>query len=218
MTSPGYKAGPLVIPFTFQVRLIWALANGRQSTNVLHCIVADGLSASTTLATLVFDQIKADALTDTYLENINTAAALQRIDIRDIRTKSQSIFEAGGAAAPGTGGGNALPDEVALVVTLRTALAGPAHRGRVYLSGFDDSTLTAEGHATPGLTGAAQDWVGRVGGILSANGMALGVGHRGHDAYTNAKGNTVDAELPGTDLVTSVIVRDNVFDSQRRRK
>jgi hypothetical protein len=216
--TPGYIAGPLVIPLTFQLRLIWQLANGKVATNVLHAIVADGTDPSVAMANTILGNLVADAATDTYLAFLTTTTALQFIDIRDIRTPAQAAFQSTGPAAPGTGVLHALPEEVALVCTLRTALAGRAHRGRVYLSGFDASGLTAEGHATPGLTAAAQAFVEQLALYMAGEGLALGVGHRGHAEYVNAVGNTVAAEAAGTDLVTQVVVRDNVFDSQRRRK
>ena len=48
--------------------------------------------------------------------------------------------------------------------------------------------------------------------------IQMAIGHRGHAEYTNAKGVTVPEELPGSDLVSTISIRDNVFDSQRRRK
>jgi hypothetical protein len=218
MSSPGYIAGPLVIPETVQVRLKWFLPNGRTATNVFHGIVADGFANSVIACNFVYGAIAAWGDIDTYFDFLASTTSFLGVDIRDIRTPAQSIMESDGAAVPGTGTGNALPEEVSLVCTLRTALAGRAHRGRTYLCGFDDSTLDAQGHAVSGLTASAQALVEQVQVGMTAAGIAMGVGHRGHAEYVNEKGATVAAELPGTDLVTQIRVRDNVFDSQRRRK
>lgn len=218
MSSPGYHHGHLLIPNTLQIRLRWTLPNGKFAHNVLHGIVDGGLDNSVLLANSIYDAIAGSGETTTYLDFLSSETSLDFVDIRDVRTENQTLYQSEGAALPGTGTGNALPEEVSLVVTLRSALAGPAHRGRVYLTGFDDSVLDVDGHCVSGCATAARNFVVAISGALLANGVALGIGHRGHDEYTNSAGNTVLAELPGTDLVTSILVRDNVFDSQRRRK
>ncbi len=218
MSSPGYIPGPLIIPLTWQVRLVWTLPNGRQASNVLHAIVPDGSPPDEANATALFDDIAAATETTTYFAFLKTTTALQFIDIRDLRTESQALVQSTSAAVPGTGTGNALPEEVALVVSLRTALAGRAHRGRTYLTGFDDTALDANGHAVAGLTAAAADWMTALKDSMLGLGMTLGIGHRGHAEYVNPKGATIAAEAAGTDRVLTCVVRDNVFDSQRRRK
>jgi len=218
MASPGYIAGPLIIPLTFQMRLLWTLPNSKTATNVLHLIVPDGTVNSQALADALYDGIVGFGDTAPYLAYLSSETSLVGVDVRDIRTASQALFQSTGLATAGTGGGNALPEEVSLVVTLRTALAGRAHRGRIFLTGFDDSTLDVNGHADATFVLTTLAFVAGIVAIIGENGMDLGVGHRGHAEYINAKGATVAAEAAGTDRVTNVIVRDNVFDSQRRRK
>lgn len=53
--------------------------------------------------------------------------------------------EEGAVNHPGTAAGNSLPQEVAEVVTLRTAAAGPSGRGRMFLPPVEVSHLTAAG-------------------------------------------------------------------------
>jgi hypothetical protein len=218
MPTPGYVPGPLVIPLTVQLRLNWVLPNSRTATNVLHAIVDPTFVLTQVIVDNVFDDISSDATTTTYMAFLAGTTALQFIDARDLRVAEQALIQSTGVAVSGGGSGMALPEEVALVCTLRSALAGRAHRGRVYLTGFDSSAIDADGHAVSGLTAAAQAWVAALSIRMEAQGLALGIGHRGHASYVNSRGDTVPAELAGTDLVTAAIVRDNVFDSQRRRK
>jgi len=219
MPSPGYIPGKLVIPATFQVRLLWQLPNSRAATNVLHAIVPDGLVNSQGLADALFGTIAGDGTTAGYFAFLSSQTALQAVDIRDLRTESQGLFQSTPGAVPGGGVANALPEEVALVCTLRSDLAGRAHRGRIYLTGFDASSIDAQGHAVAGLTLAAELWVNSaLLGSFNFVGMTMAIAHRGHNAYVNKLGNTVPAEATGSDRVTQTIVRDNIFDSQRRRK
>jgi len=218
MSSPGYIAGPLVIPLTWQVRLAWILPNGRLATNVLHAIVPDGGTPGSDTCNAIFDDIAAATETTAYFAFLAATTALQFLDIRDLREPELALVQSTSAAVPGTGTLHALPEEVSLVCTLRSALAGRAHRGRIYLTGYDASAIDTAGHAVAGLTAAATAWVNMVKETFLGHGIAMGIGHRGHAEYVNAKGQTVAAEAPGTDLVTSALVQDNIFDSQRRRK
>src|SRR6266699_4069889 len=213
MPSPGYIPGPLVIPDTLQVRLLWILPNGKASTNVLHATSLGIFGLAEINA--VFGDVKLDARTTTYLAFLAATTALQAMDIRDLRAANFPLIQSDTPAAAGTGIGNALPEEVSLVVTERTALAGRAHRGRVYLTGFDDSAIDAAGHAVAGLTAAALGFVQAVSDAMAANGLVLSIGHRGHAAYVNAAGNPVPAEAAGSDPVETLVVLDNIFDSQR---
>ena len=105
----------------------------------------------------------------------------------------------------GTGTGSVLPPQVAVCVTLRTALAGPSNRGRFYLPATLDTTL----ESNTGRMAAAS-----VTQLVGALGNAF----------------TLYAGSPGT---PQVIVRSkthhnaqnatryevgNVFDTQRRRR
>lgn len=217
MPSPGYIPGPLVIPNTVQVRLMWNLADGSFASNVLHAQKA-GVLVDQTMADDLYTNITGAAGFAAYMDLLSSDVSLLRVGIKDLDTANQVEWESSAAASPGTGVGNALPEEVALVVTLRTNLAGRAHRGRVYLGGFIVTTCTAQGKATGALTAAAATFIQNVSDAMDALGLQFGVAHRGHAEYVNARGVTVPAELPGTDPVQAVIVRDNQFDSQRRRK
>lgn len=218
MTSPGYIPGPLVIPLTFQIRLLWALPNGVLATNVLHAIVPDDLVNSQAVVDDLYNAIAAEGTTATYFAFLAPGTSLVGLDIRDLRTADQAAFQSGAAATVGTGILDALPESTALVVTLRSGLAGRAHRGRIYLTGYDASATTSTGRAAAAMATAALAWIDAIIGLMGARFMDLGIGHRGHAEYLNRHGVTVPAEAAGTDRVLSTTVRDLVFDSQRRRK
>lgn len=218
MSSPGYVNGPLVIPDTLQVRLLWTLANGRAATNVLHAIVAGETHTSLALANALFDEIAALAELTSYAGYLSADTNLTHVDVRDVRAEHLGLFESEGAPVPGTSGDSALPEEVAFVISLRTGLTGPAHRGRIYLTGIAANALDTAGHADAGFVAAALAFVQAVNGVFIANGLTLAVGHRGHASYTNRVGHTVEAEPAGSDPVLTIAARDNIFDSQRRRK
>lgn len=84
-------------------------------------------------------------------------AALVRVGVRDWRTAHQPEFRDTAPQVTGAGVGDMLPAQLAICVTLRTALAGKSFRGRVYLGGFlethNDAASRVSAAATAGVLG-----------------------------------------------------------------
>src|SRR5512138_3849544 len=137
MVDQGRIPGAIIIPNCVQVRLIWTLPNTKTVYNVLHGSVAGGFSATTAVADAVFTALKANAGWTSWKARVNSGVALFGLDLRDLRTPNMPIVASTTGSSAGTGAGTALPPGDAFVVTLRTANAGRAFRGRVYLPGLD---------------------------------------------------------------------------------
>src|SRR5689334_15918544 len=137
MSDPGRIPGAVVIPNCVQVRLIWTLPNTKTVYNVMHGSVAGGFVATSSVAESIFTALKAAAGWTSWKARVNSGVSLIGIDLRDMRVANQATFQGTSGASAGTGAGTALPPGDALCVTLRTALAGRAYRGRVYLPGLD---------------------------------------------------------------------------------
>jgi hypothetical protein len=218
-SSPGYIRGKLVIPATCQVKLDWQLPNGKLASNVLHAIVPDSFTFVQSDVDDVFNGIGASTGWSELNPFLHTDTRLLGVEIKDLREADLPSVPSTAPAANGTSTANALPEGVALVVSLLTAKAGRSNRGRVYLGGFTDDATDSAGHAVDGLVTAAQDFILAVQAAMTAKNFELAIGHRGHDPYTSpATGQTVLAEAPGSVPVTGVVVKDPIFDSQRRRK
>lgn len=194
---------PLVIPSTVLVRLIWGYGGAPSAINVLAFRKLDGTAV---------DQGKADAV-DAAIKSAHTssglralqigAVELQKASIRDISAPNLPEFIGSGASQGGTQtGGKQLPPQVALVVTLRTAKAGKAYRGRCYVPLWGDSALAAGGVATAAATTAAKAFVDAVDSGLTPLGYDLTVASR---------------KLLTNELVTTTQVRDATWDTIRRR-
>lgn len=104
----------------------------------------------------------------------------------------------------GSGPNNACPNEVACVVSLRTAVAGRRTRGRMYLPPFSTVTLTNQARWLPSVTGA----------IATAAATMLGSFTSGAETF-----DAVVASATGS-LLTPVIATavGDVPDAQRRRR
>lgn len=217
MPDLGRIPGGQVITAGVQVRLVWTLANTKTAYNVLHGSVAAGFASTTTVAQAVFAAILAAAGWTNWRPHISTLNSFAGVDIRDMRGLNNPIAASTGGAVAGTGAGGALPPGDALVVTLRTALAGRANRGRVYLPGLDQSAMAAGGVAAAGTMTDAAGFITAVQTAMNGQGIALGIGNPERNLYTGTTG-AVHAHRPsGIVPVTSITVRNAIIDHQRRR-
>lgn len=218
MADPGHIAGPIVIPNCVEVDLRWELANAKVVHNVLHGIVAGGFAATSTIAEAIRTAITSGAQWTNYAAELNSAVSLLAVALRDLRTANEPLVDSTGAPVSGTAAVKALPPEVALAVTLRTANAGRAFRGRVYLPGFDSSAMNADGTATAGCLTDAQAFVAHVQAGMAASGVTMAIAQPARAAYTGPRSGVAHAARAANAVpVTAILVRDAVFDSQRRR-
>lgn len=216
--DPGRIPGPQIIPNTVEVVLNWELPNGKVVHNVLHGRVAGGFSATAGVAEAIRAAITSGGDWTGYAAQLNDGVSLLGVSLRDLRAANMPLVDSTGVAAAGTATGDALPPEVALVVTLRTAFAGRGFRGRVYLPGFDTASLDPDGTATAGAISAARTFVQHVQSALTASGITLGIAQPARQAYTSPRtGAAIPARSATIVDVTNIVTRNDVFDSQRRR-
>lgn len=197
----------LVVANAAQLRLIWSLGGSLYALNIMG-VVANAVPITQAITNTIGTAIKSSFTSSALSASISTQVSLVNIGLRDIRTANTAEFLDSGAAVPGTLAGDLLPPQTALCVTLRTAQAGRSFRGRVYLCGF--------GEAVSGSTGAFTTLASPVNFItaLKANlvtsGMDLGVLSRPRFAPLPPSAGFVTP-------VTSIVLRDSVWDTQRRR-
>lgn len=218
LSDLGAVSGKIIIPSCVQVHIIWTLTDGKTARNVLGLRVASNYTPTPTSADLIRAQLVTGANWSTYASFLAPGTVLTRVDLRDMRAVDQPFVSSTGAAAPGVSTGTALPSEVAAVVTLRTNLTGPGNRGRVYLPGFATNALGAGDVIASGAMTAIAGFVTNI-----TNGMAAAPGEwvlmqKPRAGYTSPITGTVfPARAAGTISLASKIVRDNHWDSQRRR-
>lgn len=217
LSDPGHIGGPVVIPNAVKVMLLWQLGNGVIARNVLGGIVGSFTTASSTVAETIRAAIAGSGNMPAMLAVIAPTASFLGIDLQDIRQPNQPVFRSTGAAIPGTATGTELPAEVALVLTLRTALTGRAFRGRYYQPGFSSASLGAGGVATSATVTALQNFRFSIQAGINAAGLSWGLLQPARAAYTGSSGTQHPARSAHIEPVTGWVVRDNHWDSQRRR-
>lgn len=149
MSPPQFLAG------SAWVTLYWTY-NAQLAVTRLGMQVLGGITFSQGLADSLGGVAKG-AFT-THLQPLMPGnVALVRLGVRDWRTANQPEYRDTAPQVTGSGVGDMLPSQLAVCVTLRTALAGKSYRGRVYLGGFlethNDAASRVSTAATAGVLG-----------------------------------------------------------------
>ncbi len=208
----------LVIPSAVQVRLKWTLGTG-QGMNVLGATFATLPPDFQTLANTLGAAVKTGFSSSGMAALCPANVSLNKVGVRDISTANKAEFEDTAAAVLGTAAVELLPVHEAVCVTLRTASAGPSFRGRVYLSGWDEASNDGQGHIEAVAMTAAAAFITAIKNAMSASGLTMAVLSAPTDARVIAP--TPQITIPGkpgfATPVTVVQVRNNLWDTQRRR-
>lgn len=190
------------------MRLIWSLGGQLYALNVLGVVNAGGIAITQALTNTIGTAIKSALTSSAHAASIHTTVALANIGLRDIRTANTAEFLDSGGAVAGTAAGDLLPPQTAFCITLRTAQAGRSFRGRVYLPGYGESVNTAAG----ALVGAGSSvaFVVAIQAALVTSSLNLGVLSRPNALRVPPSAGFITP-------VTSIVARDLVWDTQRRR-
>lgn len=219
---------PLVIANCVQVRLLWSI-HSQLGVNVLHGIVPSGFVVNQAVVNTLGSAIKS-AFTAQLAIWCPPTTSLVRVGLRDLRQANQTEYLDTGAAVPGVSVGEGLPGSVAMCITLRTALSGKSHRGRVYLGGFSEEANLTTGTADPSSTTQALAFMTSVDTAFDSSQITLAVASRPAEAYVVTKtinhndGSTTtetiergNARAGSAQPVTAMQSRAAIWESQRRR-
>jgi len=217
LLDPGAIGGPKIIPQTAEISLVWGTASGKFALNILDGLYSGPYAGTVAQATAIHTALTTGAGWTGLAAHIAPTASLTAVRIRDLNVAGSPILQSTSAPAPGTSSGSELPDEVAVVVTKRTALVGPQNRGRIYVPGWATTALGAGNTVAAAAVTALGAWANLISGALSNQGYVHVIGHPARQAYVGSTGTSHAARPAGTVPVTSVAVRDNHWDSMRRR-
>jgi hypothetical protein len=217
LSDPGAIGGPKLVPSCAEITIAWDLAGGKTGHNVLHGRYTGAFAGTVAQANTIIAALVAGSPATNLASHLAPPAALVRVSIRDVNSANQALITSTGPGLVGTGTGNALPNEVALVITEHTALAGRANRGRMYIPGWSTAAVAADNTALAAVITDLQAWANIVQNALNAAGYQLVIGQPARNAYIGSTGTSHPARPAGSVPVTSLFVRDNHFDSQRRR-
>lgn len=200
----------LIVAQAAQLRLIWALSGQLYALNVLGVVNAGSVAITQALTNTLGAAIKTGFTNSAHNANVSTTVTLVNIGLRDIRTANTAEFLDSGGPVAGILASELLPPQVALCITLRTAQAGRSFRGRVYLCGYAEGDNTIGGVVIPATLAPSVAFIVAIQAALVANGLNLGVLSRPAPTLPVPRAGFVTP-------VTSIVCRDAVWDTQRRR-
>jgi len=175
-----------------------------------------GVQPTQAIANTVGAAIKAAFTSSTLNTYIHNGTSLTKVGLRWIGAPAYPEYEDSGAAVVGAASANALPKQVALVATIRTGFVGKSYRGRMYIGGWGVIANDPTGVASAAAMAAAQAFAVAVQTALAGSGYVLGVGSRAQYAMPLADP-PVQTKAAFFNPATSILVRDSMWDTQRRR-
>lgn len=219
-SDPGAIGGFVHVPQCAQVTIHWTLTDGKRAHNVLYGRYSGPFAGSVAACNSIKASLVAGATWTALAAHLATGTALAAVTLRDVNPTDGSgvLISSDSAATPGTSSGTALPSEVAAVITKRTAKAGKQNRGRIYVPGWATTALgPIDVIASPAVT-ALQNWANIIGSAMVTAGYTHVLGQQARAAYVSPiTGTSFPARAAQSVDITALVVRDNTWDSQRKR-
>jgi hypothetical protein len=197
--------------------LIHFSLHGRPQLSVFHLEYSLAGPLNPNIADTIYDAAVGGSLLPAYLAQAGTHLSINGVEVIDIRSADNPGIQSTGAPVAGTNPSNPSPDQVAIVVTLRTGKTGRSHRGRSYVAGWTSAAVAPDGTIAPAAQNAALSYVQAW--ALAASGVPAVLAIRSpalpdrpaHD------GTTLPAKPFELTQVLSFDMRDTIFDTNRRR-
>lgn len=215
-TDGGKIKGAQAVPNTIEIQIKQTGANGKPANFTVHGQYATTPPSLTTLATALWNSISG-AWGTNLAPQMHPNAQITAVWVRDMANVNNPIVVGSGAAVVGTGTGSALPAEVCIVITENIIKRGKGLKGRMYLSGFVDSASSTAGQISAAGMSAAGGFATALFAAIQAQSLTPCVAEVHRQAYTGLTG-TPHLDRPAAPVgVTQYVVRNNEFDTQRRR-
>lgn len=213
----GQLGGKKVIPNCVEFRLTYLVTAGPVFFSVCHARIPAATAVNTALADNLATALNPFFTSSLLATFVPTTVRIGLNDVRDLRAPDLPLIPTTVSLPAGTSASPALPPEVSLVATLRTANAGRQNRGRVYVAGLAQNASVSAGVATDPARLAVQAYITGLRTACTSAGLTLAIGQVHRQEYTGITG-TLHPDRPANVVdVTAVVCRDVRFDSQRRR-
>lgn len=217
LSDPGHIAGPVVIPSCAQITVNWQTASGRPAHNVLYGRYSGAFAGNVAQANAIMAALTSGGPWTTLAAFLATTGGISGVSIRDVNTPNAPIITSTSAAVPGSSASPEMPDEVSAVITLRTAFTGPSYRGRMYIPGWATNALATGNVIAAAAVTALNSWGGTIANALIAGTYTWVLGQPARAQYTGSTGRVHPARAAQSTTISQTVVRDNHWDSQRRR-
>jgi hypothetical protein len=215
--DPGYDPAVRTIPQCVEVGIVWGMEDGKLAHNVLHARYSGSYPGTVAMANAILAGLVTGAAWTAMASFIASTGAIGSVTLRDLNTPNQPLLSSTGPGGVGTSASPSLPNETAIVITLRTAKAGRAFRGRIYVPSFATNALGAGNVIAAACITDVNAWANTIPTVFQSQGLTFVIGQHSRLAYTSPIGTPHPKRDPTTVDVTSQSVKDNHWDTMRRR-
>ena len=205
------------IPQCIEVVLAWTLEDGKTAHNVLHGRYSGSYPGTVAMANALLTGLTTGTAWTNMATFMSTTSGLVVLTLRDLNLPNQPLISNTAPGALGTSVSAALPNETAIVITLRTAKAGRAFRGRIYVPGWATNGLGSGNVIAAALVTDINAWANTIPTVFTSQGLTFAIGQHSRVAYTSPIGTPHPKRDPTTVDITSQSVKDNHWDTIRRR-
>lgn len=197
----------IIVPGTAQVELR-ATAQGEQVENVFH-FTKDPVGGWDAATLLALCQSVWDNFVSNVIPGLSSTYVLREVYARDLSEEFGLVASYDGTApVPGALADEPMPNNVSIVCTYRTGLAGRSFRGRSYLVGFVEPQFVGNSMGATPFATFQSIWTSFLEDV-EADGHIQVIASR----YTGGAPRTLGVATP----VISRVFRENKARTQRRR-
>jgi hypothetical protein len=215
--DPGYDPAVRTIPQCVEVALYWTLEDGKVGHNILHARYAGSFPGTVAMANALLTGLTTGTAWTNMAGFLSTTTFLGNLTLRDLNTPNNPLIGSSVGGATGTSASAALPNETAIVITLRTGKVGRAFRGRIYVPGFATNALGTGNVIAAATLTDINAWANTIPTVFTSQGLTFAIGQHSRLAYTSPIGTPHPKRDPTTVDITSQSVKDNHWDTIRRR-
>lgn len=212
----GKVKGAQAVPNTVEIFIKQTGANGKSANFACYGQYATTPPSLVTLASALWTSIST-AWGNDLGPQMHPNSQMTAVWLRDMANVNNPVVVGTGTAVPGTGTGIALPPETCIVITENINKRGKGLKGRMYVSGFVDTASAGSGIISPAGMAAVTSFANALFAAITAQSLTPCVAEVHRQAYTGLTG-TPHLDRPAAPVgVTQYVVRNNEFDTQRRR-
>jgi hypothetical protein len=214
----GAVPGKKIVTSCAQVVLNWQLPNGKRAHNVMYGKFSGPFALTVADANAIYLGLSTGTQATALLTHFSPTTQMQSVDLRNVDVKDQPLIVGTVTSRPGTAATPSQAGEMAEVITLRTAIAGPGGRGRIYLPALCNADWNAGDLMGASAVADINTWAGTIASVLTGRGLQFVLGLAARVAYTSPiTGTPHEARASVGAPITSAALRDNHWDTQRRR-
>jgi len=212
----GRIPGSAEITNCVEVKMIFTLANGKQASVRTYGTHEGTFVASTAIANQLFTPI-ANAWVTRLNPYLNPTVTFTALSVRDMTSSTNAEYRSTLPAVPSTGTGDAMPQDVALVLTAEGLERGRGAKGRLYMPGWSESANAGGGIASAAVVSALTNFGTDLRTQLNAVALTSAIAKPARAQYQGLTGAIHDARPAHATQVTAYVCQNGEWDTQRRR-